>query len=248
MIELQNISVTFAKNTPLEHKLFEGLSLQIKTGQFLTIIGGNGAGKSSLMNVISGDRQADSGKIFLDDKEVTKLLPYERAALISRVFQDPLLGTYADLTIEENLSLAYSRGHKRTLQLAITAALRQEFRDLLAHMNLGLENRLKDKMGLLSGGQRQAISLLMATVRPSKILLLDEHTANLDPKMERVILKLTALLVAEKKLTALMITHSMQQALEFGNRTLVMYQGEIVHDLEGEARNMLTPAELLPFF
>lgn len=245
MIELKNINVTFNKGTPLEHKVFQNLNLKIDNEQFVTVIGGNGAGKSTLMNIISGDIQVDSGQILLDDKNVTRQLPHERAALISRVFQDPLLGSYADLTIEENLALAYSRGKRRTLAPALNSKLREHCRSVLADIGIGLENRLKDKMGLLSGGQRQAVSLLMATIRPAKILLLDEHTAALDPKMERQILDLTQRLITHNGLTALMITHCMEQALEFGTRTLVMHHGKIVNDYQGEARKKLKPSELV---
>lgn len=248
MIELTHISVTFAKNTPLEHRVFNHLDLKIETGQFVTVIGGNGAGKSSLMNVISGDVPVDKGKILLDGNNVTSWLPHQRAKLISRVFQDPLLGSYGDLSIEENLSLAYSRGSKRRFKPALNKTLRENFRTILADIGIGLEKRLKDRMGQLSGGQRQAVSLLMATLLPAKILLLDEHTAALDPKMEKLILQLTQRLIDEHKLTALMITHCMQQALEYGTRTLVMHQGKIVKDLKGEARKELQPSELIPFF
>lgn len=249
MIELSHVSVTFGKGTPLEHAVFKNLHLKIETGQFVTVIGGNGAGKSTLMNVISGDIKVGAGKILLDQKDVTNLLPHQRAHLISRVFQDPLLGSYADLSIEENLSLAYSRGRFRSpLKLALNPSLREQFRNRLADIGIGLENRFKDRMGLLSGGQRQAVSLLMATLRPAKILLLDEHTAALDPKMEKLILQLTQRLIDEHHLTALMITHCMNQALEFGTRTLVMHQGKIARDLQGEDRRHLKPSELVPFF
>ncbi len=248
MIELNNISVSFGLGTPLEHKVFDELTLKIEDKQFVTVIGGNGAGKSTLMNVISGDILPLHGQILLDNKDVTAWAPEKRSLLISRVFQDPLLGTYADLTIEENLSLAYSRGRTRSLTLALNAKLREHYRSILSSIGIGLENRLKDKMGLLSGGQRQAISLLMATLQPAKILLLDEHTAALDPKMEDLILKLTQQLISEHQLTALMITHCMQQALEFGSRTIVMHQGKIVRDLIGGARAALQASELIPYF
>jgi putative ABC transport system ATP-binding protein len=248
MIELNNISVTFAKDTPLEHRVFTHLDLKIETGQFVTVIGGNGAGKSTLMNVISGDVPVDKGKILLDGNNVTRWLPHQRAALISRVFQDPLLGSYGDLSIEENLSLAHSRGSARSFKPALNKKLREKFKAILADIGIGLENRLQDRMGQLSGGQRQAVSLLMATLLPAKILLLDEHTAALDPKMEKLILKLTQRLIDEHQLTALMITHCMQQALEYGSRTLIMYQGKIVRDLTGDARSRLQPSELVPFF
>lgn len=249
MIELKDITVTFNKGTPLENKVFKALNLKICHGEFVTVIGGNGAGKSTLMNVISGEIMADSGHIILDDIDVRHWPTYKRAKLISRVFQDPLLGSYADLSIEENLALAYFRGKKRSLKMAINPELRAIFRDRLADIGIGLENRLSDKMGLLSGGQRQAVSLVMATLQPSKILLLDEHTAALDPKMERLILELTQRLITAKQLTALMITHCMSQALEFGTRTLVMHQGKIARDLrDDEERKGLQANDLITFF
>jgi len=248
MIKLNNISVTFGKGTPLENQLLHKLDLKINSGEFVTVIGGNGAGKSTLLNLISGDILVDAGSIILDGTSVTHWPTFARAKLISRVFQDPLLGSYSDLTIEENLSLAFYRGKKRTLKMALNTATRESFRDRLADIGIGLENRLSDKMGLLSGGQRQAVSLLMATIQPSKILLLDEHTAALDPKMEGLILELTQKLILEKKLTALMITHCMAQALQFGTRTLVMHHGKIVHDLQEKERNNLKAADLMAFF
>jgi putative ABC transport system ATP-binding protein len=248
MITLNNISVTFGKGSPLETTVFKDFHLKIKSGDFVTVIGGNGAGKSTLMNLISGDILCDSGSIVLDNIAVTKWPAYKRARLISRVFQDPLLGSYADLTIEENLSLAFSRGKSRTLKMALRASLREQFRERLSHMALNLENRLTDKMGLLSGGQRQAVSLVMATLRPSKILLLDEHTAALDPKMEGLILELTRRLIQEQQLTALMITHSMSQALEFGTRTLMLHHGKIVRDLSSAEKNQLQAKDLVGFF
>lgn len=248
MIELNNISVTFGKGTPLQSQVFQDLNLKINPGEFVTVIGGNGAGKSTLMNVISGDIFVDTGKILLDNIDVTHWTTDKRAALISRVFQDPLLGSYADLTIEENLSLAYCRGIRRTLKPAINRRLRTLFREKLAMLGIGLENRLTDKMGLLSGGQRQTVSLLMATLRPSKIVLLDEHTAALDPKMEQLVLEITQRLIQENQLTAFMITHCMSQALQYGTRTLVMHHGKIAEDLHGEARRHLKPNDLIPFF
>ncbi len=248
MIELKNISVIYGKGSALAHEVFKDFSLKIKTHEFVTVIGGNGAGKSTLMNIISGEICIDSGSIFLDQKEVTHLKPFERAGLISRVFQDPLLGSYADLSIEENLSVANSRGKIRGLIPALNTALREKFRAILADLGIGLENRLHDKMGLLSGGQRQAVSLLMATLQPAKILLLDEHTAALDPKMEQLVLSLTQRLVNEFELTALMITHCMKQALEYGSRTLIMHHGKVVRDLEGQARHDLGSDELIAYF
>jgi len=248
MISLNNISVVFGKGTPLQNQVLHQLNLKINSGEFVTVIGGNGAGKSTLMNLLSGEISIDEGNIILDNIEVTRWPTYKRAQLISRVFQDPLLGSYADLTIEENLSLAWSRGKKRTLKIALHRSNREYFQERLADIGIGLENRLTDKIGLLSGGQRQAISLIMATLQPSKILLLDEHTAALDPKMERLILELTERLIQEKQLTALMITHCMSQALEFGTRTLVMHQGKIMRDLKDAERNALKASDLMTFF
>ncbi len=248
MIELNNISVTFGKGTPLECSVFKQLNLKIQPGEFITVIGGNGAGKSTLMNLISGEITPDKGSITLDHTQVTRWPAEKRAQFLSRVFQDPLLGSYADLTIEENLSLALSRGKKRGLKTALSSQLSAHFKERLADIGIGLENRLSDKMGLLSGGQRQAVSLVMATLQPSKILLLDEHTAALDPKMENLILELTKRLITEKNLTALMITHCMSQALRMGTRTLVMHQGKIARDLLENERNTLEPKDLIAFF
>jgi putative ABC transport system ATP-binding protein len=245
MIKLQNISVTFNPNTPLSHPIFKRLNLSIFPQDFVTIMGGNGSGKSSLLNLISGEIKPEKGKILLDNQDITYQKSHERAGLISRVFQDPLLGSYADLTLEENLTIALFRGKKRTLKFALSTHNRQIFQEKLSEIGLGLENRLHDKMGLFSGGQRQAISLIMATLQPSKILLLDEHTAALDPKMEQSILMLTQKLIEEKKLTALMITHNMSQALTFGNRILLMHQGQIVKDLKNDEKEKLKTSDLL---
>ena len=248
MISLNNISVTFNKGTPLQNRVFHQLNLKINSGEFVTVLGGNGAGKSALMNLLSGETPVDEGSIILDNTNVTNWVVYERSQLISRVFQDPLLGSYAELTIEENLSLAYNRGKRRSLKIALNNNLRELFKERLRDIGIGLENRFTDKIGLLSGGQRQAVSLIMATLQPSKILLLDEHTAALDPKMERLILELTQKLINEKQLTALMITHCMSQALEFGTRTLVIHQGKIVRDLNNQERQSLQASDLMGFF
>ena len=245
MIKLHNISVTFNPNTPLSHRVFNALNLSIFPGDFVMIIGGNGSGKSSLLNLVSGAITPEKGRILLDNQDITEQETHQRAGLISRVFQDPLLGSYADLTLEENLTIALSRGKKRTLKLALSAQNRQLFQEKLSEIGLGLENRLRDKMGLLSGGQRQAISLIMATLQPSKILLLDEHTAALDPKMEQAVLSLTEKLIKEKQLTALMITHNMAQALTFGNRILLMHQGQIVKDLKEDEKEKLKMSDLV---
>lgn len=248
MIQLNNISVTFGRGTPLQTTVFRNFDLKIQDGEFVTVIGGNGAGKSSLLNVIAGEIKVDRGSILLGNIDVSKWPSYERAQLISRVFQDPLLGSFADLSIEENLSIAFNRTSPRTLKPAINNGLRRVFQDRLAEIGIGLEDRLSDRIGLLSGGQRQAVSLVMATLQPSKILLLDEHTAALDPKMEQLILELTAKLIEEHKLTALMITHCMSQALEYGSRTIVLHHGKIMRDLSAHERFKLTPKDLIPYF
>lgn len=248
MIQLDNISVTFGCGTPLQTSIFKNLNLKIHNGDFVTVIGGNGAGKSTLLNVIAGEIKVDAGSILLGQEDVTKWPAYERAQYISRVFQDPLLGSFADLSIEENLSVAFNRTHMRSLKPALNNGLRRIFRDRLAEIGIGLEDRLTDKIGLLSGGQRQAVSLIMATLQPSKILLLDEHTAALDPKMEQLILELTSKLIAEHNLTALMITHCMSQALEYGTRTIALHHGKIMSDLSGEERINLKPKDLIPYF
>jgi len=232
MISLNNISVTFNKGTPLQNRVFHQLNLKINSGEFVTVIGGNGAGKSALMNLLSGETPVDEGSIILDNTNVTNWVVYERSQLISRVFQDPLLGSYAELTIEENLSLAYNRGKRRSLKIALNNNLRELFKERLRDIGIGLENRFTDKIGLLSGGQRQAVSLIMATLQPSKILLLE----------------LTQKLINEKQLTALMITHCMSQALEFGTRTLVIHQGKIVRDLNNQERQSLQASDLMGFF
>jgi len=248
MIELQNIHVIFNKGTRLENHVLKGIDLKVEEGEFVTIIGGNGAGKSTLMNILAGDITPNKGKINIDGNDITKLPTYKRANLIARIFQDPMLGTFADLTIEENLSLACRRGKSRRINLALNSNLREHFKSALAEVGIGLERRLKDKVSLLSGGQRQALSLVMATMQDSKILLLDEHTAALDPKIAKSILEMTAKVVKNHKLTAIMITHSMTQALEYGNRTIMMYHGKINKDMNSEERALLSPDNLLKFF
>ena len=248
MIDLKNIHVTFNPRTPLEIHVLKGLNLVIETGEFVTVIGGNGAGKSTLMNIISGDVAVDRGSIRLDGCDVTNQSTVSRSTFVSRVFQDPMLGTCASLTIEENLAIGMRRGLSRPCTLALDAKNKKYFHDVLGDLGIGLEKRMQDPMGSLSGGQRQAVSLLMATLRPSKILLLDEHTAALDPKMARVVMNLTQRLITEHKLTAMMITHSMAHALEYGNRTILMYHGTIAKDLHGNERQQLDTKALLTFF
>lgn len=248
MIELKNINVVFNKGTKLENHVLKNIDLTVIEGDVVTIIGGNGAGKSTLMNILSGDITANSGKIIIDDQDITRLPAYQRAAMIARVFQDPTIGTCADLTIEENMSFAYKRGQKRGLVMSINANLKAKFRDVLSELDMDLENRLDDKVSGLSGGQRQALSLIMASMQGSKILLLDEHTAALDPKIAKLIMELTSKIIHRYKLTALMITHSMAQALNYGNRTLMMYHGEIVKDMFGQDRSNLSPDDLVEYF
>jgi putative tryptophan/tyrosine transport system ATP-binding protein len=248
MIRLDDISVTFKKGTPLETVALRGLGLDIPTGQFVTVIGSNGAGKSTLLNALSGEVTPEAGRILVDDEDVTTWPTWRRARLAARVFQDPMAGTCANLTIEDNLSLAALRGHGRRLGSAITRKLRDEFRERLARLDLGLENRLEDPMELLSGGQRQAVSLLMATIRPMKILLLDEHTAALDPKIAAFVLDLTRTIVAEQKLTTLMVTHSMRQALDAGERTVMLHEGRVILDVAGDEREGLGVEDLLHMF
>jgi putative tryptophan/tyrosine transport system ATP-binding protein len=252
MITLQNLHITFAAHTPLEKTVFQNFSLTIPTGQFVTVIGSNGAGKSTLLNALSGEVRANqgltSGQVMIADRNVTHWPVSRRAKLVSRVFQNPLAGSCAELTVEENLILAQNRARRLGLRPASHRAARQAFQARLAHLGLGLENRLGDRMGLLSGGQRQALSLVMATLAPTQVLLLDEHTAALDPKTARYIMDLTGSLVAEQQLTTLMVTHSMQQALDWGDRLLMLHEGSITLDLTGPERTGLTVSDLLAAF
>ncbi len=248
MMRADNLFKTFNPGTPLENPVLRGLSLTIESGQFLTVIGSNGAGKSTFLNAISGDITPDSGSLFIDQQDVTRLASWQRAGLVARVFQDPLAGTCEGLTIEENLALAMQRGQRRGLSRAVKTAQREAFRDKLATLKLGLENRLGDRMGLLSGGQRQAVSLLMASLQPSRLLLLDEHTAALDPKTAAFVLELTDRIISENKLTALMVTHSMRQALDHGQRTVMLHQGRVVLDVSGEQRARMDVPDLLAMF
>lgn len=248
MIRVENLHLTFNAGTPIENHVLRGLSLNIKEGEFVTVIGSNGAGKSSLLNVISGDLMVDSGSIVINQRNVTRLPAWRRASMVARVFQDPMIGTCEKLTIEENLALAYNRGHSQLLKPALNKKLRDIFREKLTILNLNLENRLSDMMGLLSGGQRQAVSLLMSTLQPSKILLLDEHTAALDPKTAQFVLELTAKIIEENHLTTMMVTHSMKQALEYGSRTVMLHQGQVVLDVSGKERDKMTVTDLLQMF
>ena len=245
MLEIRNISKTFNPGTVNEKRALKGLSLTLADGDFVTVIGGNGAGKSTLLNAIAGTWQVDEGQIIIDGKNVTKLSEHKRAAFLGRVFQDPMNGTAATMGIEENLALALRRGHKRTLKPGIANSERKLYRDLLAKLNLGLENRLTSKVGLLSGGQRQALTLLMATLEKPRLLLLDEHTAALDPKTAAKVLETTESIVNKDHLTTLMITHNMRDAIQIGNRLIMMNDGQIIYDVSGEEKKRLTVEELL---
>ena len=248
MIEARGLTVTFGKGTPLETIALAGIDLAIPAGAFVTVIGSNGAGKSTLLNAIAGEAETDRGMLAIDGKEVTRWPAARRSALIARVFQDPLAGTCEALTVEENLALALGRGRRRGLKRAIDRTVREQFLDRLAPLGLGLERRLSDRIGLLSGGQRQVVSLVMATLAPMRILLLDEHTAALDPRIAGFVLDLTRRLVAEAGLTALMVTHSMRQALDCGSRILMMHEGRIVLDLAGSERQALDVPDLVALF
>lgn len=248
MLSARNLQLTFNPGTPIETRALRGMTLDIPNGQFVTVIGSNGAGKSTFLNAVSGDQPVDGGQILIDGEDVTRLPAWHRADRVARVFQDPMAGTCEDLTIEENMALALQRGQRRGLTHAVKATMRDSFRESLATLGLGLENRLSDRIGLLSGGQRQAVSLLMATLQPSRILLLDEHTAALDPRTADFVLNLTARIVAEKKVTTMMVTHSMRQALDVGERTVMLHQGEVVLDVSGEERRGLDVKHLLAMF
>lgn len=248
MMRADDLRLTFNPGTPIENPALRGMSLHIQDGEFVTVIGSNGAGKSTFLNAISGDLMVDSGSIRIDNQDVTALPAHKRAGLVARVFQDPMAGTCEKLSIEENMALAYKRGAGRGLKGALNKANRELFREKLSMLKLGLENRLTDRMGLLSGGQRQAVSLLMASLQPSKILLLDEHTAALDPKTAAFVLELTDQIIRENRLTAMMVTHSMQQALDHGSRTVMLHQGQVVLDVSGEKRQGMGVRDLLDMF
>ena len=249
MLKLENISLTFNPGTVNEKKALTDLSLHLEKGDFVTILGSNGAGKSTLFNTIAGTYSPDSGKVYLDGKNITNLPDYKRSKEIGRLFQDPLKGTAPNMTIEENLALAYLRAnHTKSPFSMVSKADRAEFREKLAMLNLGLEQRMNQPVGLLSGGQRQALTLLMATLVTPKILLLDEHTAALDPGTAEIVLELTKKIVADNNITCLMITHNLASSLALGNRTIMMADGRIVLDIGGEERKGLTVDDLLVRF
>ena len=248
MLDIQNIYKTFNPGTVNEKRALRGVTLHLDEGDFVTVIGGNGAGKSTTLNAVAGVWPVDSGKIVIDGVDVTGLPEHKRAKYIGRVFQDPMTGTAATMQIEENLALARRRGKSRTLRSGITKAERDEYRELLKMLDLGLEERMTAKVGLLSGGQRQALTLLMATLQKPKVLLLDEHTAALDPKTAAKVLATTARIVNKDHLTTLMITHNMKDAIAHGNRLVMMNEGQIVLDIRGEEKKHLTVEDLLHQF
>ena len=248
MLKIQNIHKTFNPGTINEKHALNDLCLHLKEGEFVTVIGGNGAGKSTMLNAVAGVWTVDEGKILIDDVDVTHLPEYKRAAYIGRVFQDPMMGTAATMQIEENMALAARRGKKRTLRSGITKEEREFYRDQLRILDLGLEDRMTSKVGLLSGGQRQALTLLMASLQKPKLLLLDEHTAALDPKTASKVLEATKRIVEKDNLTTMMITHNMRDAIAYGNRLIMMYNGHIVVDVSGEEKKNLTVEKLLSLF
>ena len=248
MLVLKNVSKTFNPGTITEKKALVDINLTIEDGDFITVIGGNGAGKSTLLNLIAGVHQCDGGTIFLDGMNMTGMKEHLRARYLSRVFQDPMMGTAANMEIEENLAMAFRRGKKRGLGWGINPDERGIYKEKLALLGLGLENRMHSKVGLLSGGQRQAITLLMATLQKPSLLLLDEHTAALDPKTARKVLELTETFIQQDKLTAFMVTHNMRDAIHFGNRLIMMSEGHVVYDVHGEEKKALQVADLLKKF
>ena len=248
MLELKNLYKTFNAGTVNEKRAIDGLDLTLEDGDFVTIIGGNGAGKSTTLNLIAGVFPADQGSIILDGVNITRLPEHKRAKYLGRVFQDPMMGTAATMGIEENLALANRRGQRRTLRPGITAQEREKFRKQLAALGLGLEDRMTSKVGLLSGGQRQALTLLMATLKKPRLLLLDEHTAALDPKTADKVLQITEEIVARDKLTTLMVTHNMKHAIQYGNRLIMMDAGKVVVDIRGEEKKNLSVRDLLEKF
>ena len=248
MLEIIDLHKTFNPGTVNEKTALDGVSLTLRDGDFVSVIGGNGAGKSTLLNAVAGTWLVDSGTSAIDGVNVTRLPEHKRARFIGRVFQDPMMGTAATMQIEENLALALRRGKRRTLRVGITAAERDQYRELLKILGLGLEERLTTKVGLLSGGQRQALTLLMATLQKPKLLLLDEHTAALDPKTAAKVLETTERIIQRDHLTTLMITHNMRDAIAHGNRLIMMYDGHIVVDVSGEEKRRLTVEDLLALF
>jgi len=248
MLELQNVKKTFNPRTVNEKIALDGLNLRLEDGDFVTVIGGNGAGKSTMLNAIAGVWPIDSGRIAIDGTDITHLPEHRRAALLGRVFQDPMTGTAATMQIEENLALAARRGQKRTLKVGITRQEREAYREKLKKLGLGLEDRMTAKVGLLSGGQRQALTLLMATLKKPKLLLLDEHTAALDPRTAQKVLELSEQIVTENNLMTLMVTHNMRDAIRYGNRLIMMNEGRVILDIAGKEKERLTVEMLMDAF
>ena len=248
ILALDRISKIFNKGTQDEKKALDSVDLEVNPGDFITIIGSNGAGKTTLLNIVSGTFFSDSGRILIHGEDVSKLKEHARARYIARVFQNPSLGTAANMTVEENLCLAELRGKRRRLTWGITKKRRNSYREILKNLDLGLEDRLKEKVGLLSGGQRQSLSLLMTTLVPPPLLLLDEHTAALDPKTAEKVMNLTDLMVNRHNLTTLMVTHNMNQAIQYGNRMIMLHQGRVQMDLAGEEKNNLTVNQVIEKF
>ena len=248
MLEVRNVSKAFFPHTINEKVALRDISLKLASGDFVTVIGSNGAGKSTLLNVVAGRYRPDIGTVWIDGSDVTKLPDHKVAQQVGRVFQDPMAGTSPHLTIEENLAIAWARTRGRALKLGVTNARREQFREELKTLELGLENRLTARVGLLSGGQRQALSLVMAAFTQPRILLLDEHTAALDPQRAALITRLTDQMVERHKLTAMMVTHNMEQALQLGNRLIMMHEGEIILELRDEAKQKATVADLMSEF
>ena len=248
MLEIKHIAKTFNPGTITEKKALVDVDLHLQPGDFVTVIGGNGAGKSTMLNAVAGTYFVDKGSIHIGGVNVTRLPEHKRAAYLGRVFQDPMNGTAATMSIEDNLAIAMRRGQRRTLKWGITNAERKLYKEKLATLGLGLENRMSSRVGLLSGGQRQALTLLMATLQKPKILLLDEHTAALDPKTAAKVLELTDQMVHKNQLTTLMITHNMKDAIAHGNRLIMMHEGKIIIDVAGEEKKKLTVEQLLNLF
>ena len=248
MLEIKNVRKTFNKNTINEKKALNGINLHLDEGDFVTVIGGNGAGKSTMLNMIAGVYPIDSGKIEIDGVNISREPEYKRARYIGRVFQDPMMGTAAGMEIQENMALAFRRGQRRGLGWGIKANEKDFYHDALMKLGLGLQTRMTNKVGLLSGGQRQALTLLMATLQKPKLLLLDEHTAALDPKTAKKVLEITQEIVEEQNLTTLMITHNMKDAISIGNRLVMMHEGRIIYDVSGDEKKKLEVDDLLKKF
>lgn len=248
MIELKNVKVIISPSTPLEKCILNGLNLKIEKGEFVTVLGTNGAGKSTLLNAIAGECSLSGGSIALDDEVVTLLPAHKRSRSVARVFQDPLVGSCGDLTVIENMALALKRGGHRNLRRSTPSQLRDQFQEKLSSLKLGLENRLDIPMNQLSGGQRQAVSLVMSTLSSMKILLLDEHTSALDPKTAETIMELTDRIVRENHLTAMMVTHSLTQAVNFGTRTILLHEGKVAKDFTGAERSSMNAHTLLDLY